>query len=276
MEPSLALPEEVQRLRLTERLEVMGRLAGGVAHDFNNLLTGILLYCDLLTNALEPGHRAGKYVEEIRSAGTQAVGLVRQLLDVARPTVNRPQALSLNHVVEGMHSLLARLMGERIEFVLQLDPDLGPVRIDETQAQQVLLNLVLNSRDALPAGGRIAVETSNCEIRVLGERTSANRAATTVPCGLLVVSDNGIGIDESTRSHMFEVFFTTKGANGTGLGLATVQDIVRSNGGLIHVHSALGCGTRVSVLLPLVPEKNLSLGDGKTLPESEGQTTSHS
>jgi two-component system, cell cycle sensor histidine kinase and response regulator CckA len=222
-----------------------------VAHDFNNLLTGVLLYCDLLLANLEPNHRVRKYAEEIRRAGMQATGLVRQLLAVARPKSSEPRLLSLNEIAEGMQNLLTRLIGETIEIRFQLDPDLGLVKMDPTQAQQILLNLVLNSRDAMPAGGTITVETRNCRVQGLAENGSAC-SAPTIPCALFVVSDTGMGMDAATRAHVFEAFFTTKG-KGTGLGLATVYDIVTSNGGLIHVESAPGRGTRVTVLLPLVP-----------------------
>jgi PAS domain S-box-containing protein len=248
-----------QRIRRAEGLESVGRLAGGVVHDFNNLLTGVLLYCDLLLASLEPGDRVRKYAEEIRNAGLQAAGLVRQLLEVARPASSGPRPLSLNEIAEGMRNLLARLVGENIELQFHLDPNLGSVKMDPTQAQQILLNLALNARDALPGGGRITVETSNCQVQVLAQvRTDPGAAAGNVPaipCAIFVVRDNGIGMDAVTRSHLFETFFTTKPAGkGTGLGLATVHDIVTSNGGLIHVESAPSSGTRVTVLLPLVSE----------------------
>jgi len=246
-----------QRLREAERLEAIGRLAGGVAHDFNNLLTGVLLYCDLLLVGLEPGNRLRKYVEEIRAAGLQATGLVRQLLAVARPQHAEPQLLSLNDVVEGMRGLLRRLIGENIQLEFQVDLNLGLVRMDPTQAQQILLNLVLNARDALTDGGHIQVETSNCQIQILAERNSGASPAT-LPCALLVVSDDGKGMDAGTRKHLFEAFFTTKApGRGTGLGLTTVHDIVTRSGGLIQVDSELGSGTRITVLLPLVPEAAL-------------------
>ena len=246
--------EADQRLRQAERLEAVGRLAGGVAHDFNNLLTGVLLYCDLLMAHLEPCHRVRKYAEEIRNAGLQATGLVRQLLQVARPSSSEPRLLSLNEIAEGMRNLLVRLIGENIELQLRLDPKLGLIKMDPTQAQQILLNLVLNARDAMPGGGQIRVETSNCKVQALAESPSLPGSTAVLPCALFVVTDNGSGMDASTRAHLFEAFFTTKtGGKGTGLGLATVHDIVTRNGGLIHVDSAPACGTRVTVLLPLVP-----------------------
>ena len=250
--------EAEQRLRQAERLEAVGRLAGGVAHDFNNLLTGVLLYCDLLMAHLEPCHRVRKYAEEIRKAGMQATGLVRQLLAVARPTNSEPRLLSLNEIADGMRNLLVRLIGENIELKFQLDRNLGLIKMDPTQCQQILLNLVLNARDAMPGGGQITVETSNCKVQVLTEMKPAISTAASLPCALFVVADNGSGMDEATRTHLFEAFFTTKVSKGTGLGLATVHDIVTTNGGLIHVESAPARGTRVSVLLPLVPEAVLS------------------
>ncbi len=251
-----------QRLRQAERLEAVGRLAGGVAHDFNNLLTGVLLYCDLLMAHLEPCHRVRKYAEEIRNAGMQATGLVRQLLAVARPATCEPRLLLLNDIAESMRNLLVRLIGENIELKFQLDPNLGLIKMDSTQCQQILLNLVLNARDAISeatsGGGQITVETCNCKVQVLtephdGAPHSGPGNPALLPCALFVVGDNGGGMNAATRAHVFEAFFTTKAGKGTGLGLATVYDIVTSNGGLIHVHSAPACGTRVSVLLPLVP-----------------------
>src|ERR1700689_27710 len=164
-----------QRLRQAERLEAVGRLAGGVAHDFNNLLTGVLLYCDLLMAHLEPNHRVRKYAEEIRNAGMQATGLVRQLLAVARPTTCEPRLLLLNEIAEGMRNLLVRLIGENIELKFNLDPTLGLIKMDATQCKQILLNLVLNARDAVSGatseassgGGQITIETCNCKVQVL-------------------------------------------------------------------------------------------------------------
>jgi PAS domain S-box-containing protein len=262
-----------QRFRQAQKLEAVGRLAGGAAHDFNNLLTGVLLYCDLLMAHLAPdqaepdqlGHnqRARQYAEEIRNASLQATGLVRQLLAVARPSTGEPRLLVLNEIVDGMHNLLARLIGENIELKFHLDPNLGVIRMDPTQCQQILLNLVLNARDAIsqatPSGGQITVETCNCKVQVLTERVLTESrpevaSQASLPCALFVVTDNGSGMDAATRAHLFEAFFTTKAENGTGLGLATVHEIVTTNGGLIDVDSAPGTGTRVSVLLPLVPQ----------------------
>src|SRR5208283_2810142 len=157
------VPEE--SLIQAQRWEAVGRLAGGVVHDFNNLLTGVMLYCDLLLSSLDGRDRRRRYAEQIRSAITQASGLVQQLLVFARPQAARARTLCLNDTAEAMRDLLARLIGENIALELRLDPDLALVKIDQAQAEQVLLNLVLNARDALPGGGRITVETSNCRFQ---------------------------------------------------------------------------------------------------------------
>lgn len=248
------LREVKRRLQQSERLESVGRLAGGVAHDFNNLLTGVLLYCDLLVMGMDAGSPLRKYADEIRGAGMQASGLVRQLLSIARPSASTPQFLSLNEIAQGMRTFLSRLIGERIDLQMQLDPCPGWVRLDPTEAQQILLNLVLNARDAMPQGGVIRIATANCRLQIL-ESAQRERGSPTVPCATLSVSDSGIGMDAYTREHLFEAFFTTKPAGkGTGLGLATVHDVVARCGGLIQIESEPGQGTRVTVILPLLSD----------------------
>lgn len=262
-----------ERLRQAQRLEILGRLASGVAHDVNNLLTGVLLYCDLLMSSLETGHRARKYAEEIRNAGFQATGVVRQMLTFARPKDSSPRLLSLNEIVDGMKDLLSRLIGRKIDLRFRLDPNLGLVRMDGTQVQQILLNLVLNARDALPRGGEVRVETGNRKVQILPDASNGHHPISTLSCALFIVSDNGSGMDEETRSHLFEPFFTTKGGKGTGLGLTTVHEIVTSNGGLIYVDSAPMKGTRVSVLLPLAVQENFNSYSttSQSVDSSEGQ-----
>ncbi len=262
-----------KRLRQAERLESVGRLAAGVAHDFNNLLTGVLLYCDLLLAESDSGSPLRRYAEEIRGAGMQATGLVQQLLAVARPQVAVAHLLSLNTVAQEMRDLLERLIGENIELCFHLDPNLGLVRLDPTRAQQILLNLVLNARDAVTEGGRIVIETSNCKMQIF-ESVLDNYSGPTLPCAMFVVGDNGKGMDADTQKRLFEAFFTTKNAgSGTGLGLAMVHDIVTNAGGLIHVDSGPGCGTRITVLLPLVPEA--ALQHDAVTPEIEGEHLQH-
>jgi two-component system cell cycle sensor histidine kinase/response regulator CckA len=244
------IPAE-EGLLQTQRWEAVGRLAGGVVHDFNNLLTGVMLYCDLLLSSLDARDRRRRYADEIRSAVVQAAGLVRQLLVFARPQATPARLLCLNEVARGMRDLLTRLIGENIALDLHLDPELGVVKIDQAQAQQILLNLVLNARDALPDGGRITVETSNCRFQPVAGIMMAGGMVPAFPCVLLVVGDNGRGMDAETRQHLFEPFFTTKNSGqGTGLGLTTVRSIVTTNRGLIHFESEPGRGTRAMILLP--------------------------
>jgi signal transduction histidine kinase len=247
---AIAIPGE-EALLQSQRWEAVGRLTGGVVHDFNNLLTGVMLYCDLLLSSLDARDRRRRYADEIRSAIVQATGLVRQLLVFARPQVAAARLLCLNEVAEAMRDLLTRLIGENIALDLRLDPELGVVKIDQSQAQQVLLNLVLNARDALPEGGRITIETSNVRFHPVAGTMTPGSPAPSFPCVLLVVSDNGCGMSAETRQRLFEPFFTTKNAGkGSGLGLTTVRSIVTTHHGLIHFESEPGRGTRVMVLLP--------------------------
>jgi len=241
------LPEE-ESLVQAQRWEAVGRLTGGVVHDFNNLLTGVMLYCDLLLSSLDHQDRRHRYADEIRGAIIQASGLVQQLLVFARPQSAQLRTLCLNQIAASMQDLLTRLIGENITLDLRLDPQLGMVKIDSAQAQQILLNLVLNARDALPEGGRITVQTSNCKFQPLDGQA---RSAGDFPCVLIVVADNGRGMDAKTRKRLFEPFFTTKSSGkGTGLGLTTVRSIVTTNRGLIHLESEPGHGTRVMILFP--------------------------
>jgi two-component system, cell cycle sensor histidine kinase and response regulator CckA len=244
----LAPPEESAQV---PRWEAIGRLTGGVVHDFNNLLTGIMLYCDLLLATLDSLDRRRKYAEEIHSATVQAATLIQRLLVFARPPQpNSTRLLSLNQIAQSMHNLLTRLIGESISLDLRLDAELGPVKIDQAQAQQILLNLVLNARDALPRGGCITVETSNCRFQAVAGSLPQS-SVPPFPCVLLIVGDNGHGMSAETRSRLVEPFFTTKNAGqGTGLGLTTVRSIVAANRGLIHFESEPGHGTRVMILLP--------------------------
>ena len=234
----------------TQRWDAVGRLTGGVVHDFNNLLTGVMLYCDLLLGSLDLRDRRRRYADEIRSAIMQATGLVQQLLVFSRPKSSDARFLCLNEVAGGLQSLLKRLIGENITLELSLDPELGGVKLDPAQAQQILLNLVLNARDALPGGGRITVETNNCVLEPL-TGTASNGRVPAFSCVLMMVSDNGVGMDAETQRHLFEPFFTTKDSGkGTGLGLTTVRSIVTANRGLIHFESEPGRGTRVLILFP--------------------------
>ena len=240
-----------QRLRDAQKMEVVGRLVGGVAHDFNNLLTGIMLYCDLLIAGLDRGSSLHQHAEEIHMAGQQGAALIRQLLAFSRQQPVEPRLLCLNQVVNGSRNLLSRLIGEKIEIRFELDTKLGNIKMDPAQVQQILFNLVLNARDAISETGSIVVETRNCGF---GPDAPAHPNAA-IPGVMLAVIDTGCGMNEETRFHLFEPFFTTKTpGRGNGLGLATVHNIVKNVGGTIEVESEPGKGTTVRVLLPRIVE----------------------
>lgn len=260
-EPANPIPPSSESLLQTHRWETIGRVTGGVVHDFNNLLTGVMLYCDLLLSSLDGRDCRRRYADEIRAAVVQATGLVRQLLACVRPQTDAARLVDLNEIAEGMRDLLARLVGENITLELRLDSELGATKIDPAQAQQILLNLVLNARDALAEGGNITVETGNCGFHpVAGTTSQSFRSA--FPCVLLTVADNGHGMTAETRRRLFDPFFTTKSApEGAGLGLTTVRSIVTSNHGLIHFESEAGRGTRAMILFP----RSAQTGDSDAL-----------
>lgn len=239
----LTLPEESERLREAERMEVIGRLTGSVAHDFNNILTGILLYCDLVLSAMpDDGNPLRAYIEEIRTAGEQGSALTQQLLAIARRQAPQFRAVHLNEVLASMENFLRRLIGEQIQLRTAPGPELGMVYADPAQLRQVILNLTLNARDAMPQGGEITITTH-------AKRMSASRE----PAVSLTVEDTGSGMSAEIRAHLFEPFFTTKEAGrGTGLGLATVDRIVREAAGKIEVDSEPGRGTKIEVFLPVM------------------------
>jgi two-component system cell cycle sensor histidine kinase/response regulator CckA len=242
-------PPTEQQLRDAHKMEAIGRLVGGVAHDFNNLLTGMVLCSELILAGLEENHRLRHFAEEIRKAGEQGAGLIQQLMAVARQRAVEPRLLCLNDVVTEVRNLLTRLIGENIELVAELGEDLGVVKMDPAQVQQIILNLVLNARDAMPDGGRVTLATRNCDAPVRPDEQ--NQVCDSWVA--LAVSDTGCGMDAETRSRLFEPFFTTKKpGQGNGLGLATVHRIVTHEGGTIEVESETGRGTRVVVHLPRV------------------------
>ena len=239
-----------KQLLQAQKMEAVGRLAGGVAHDFNNLLTVIASYTDLLLQDLESSAQRAD-VEEIRRASERATDLTRQLLAFSRTQVLQPTTLSVNTVVTNIEKMLARLIGADIELTTTLATDVGSVSADAGQLEQVIMNLVVNARDAMPDGGRITIETADVE---LAPTDSAKGRA--VPPGayvMLAVSDTGHGMTSDVLAHVFEPFFTTKGAGkGTGLGLSTVYGIVRQSGGDVWVYSEVGQGTTFKVYLPRV------------------------
>ena len=244
--------DETRRLE-SQRLEALGRMVGSVAHDFNNLLTGILLYCDLLAAGLDSHSRLQNYVQEIRKAGDNSSILIQQLLAVARPNATAVGASSWSEIVCGMHNFLRCLLGENIELLTDLAADAGRVRMDPARMRQIVLNLLLNARDAMPEGGQIRVTVRQC---VTG-RTDSGEGLTGTPSVELAVADTGMGMDAATRAHLFEAFFTTKRpGKGNGLGLATVYHIVKQENGTISVESEPGKGTRISIRLPRVSESH--------------------
>jgi signal transduction histidine kinase/ActR/RegA family two-component response regulator len=239
-----------ERLRQAHKMEAVGRLAGGVAHDFNNLLTIIRGNSDLLIDRDGADAFHKRCVEQIQKASGRAVAMTRQLLAFSRMQVLQPRVLDLNAVVAEMGKMLPRLIGEHIEHVFVPEPKLKLVTADPGQIEQVLMNLAVNSRDAMPGGGTLTVRTANVEMTHVDSTRHGS-----MPSGsyvLLSVSDTGIGMNEETRTHIFEPFFTTKEVGkGTGLGLATVYGIVKQSGGFIWVESALGKGTTFEIYLPL-------------------------
>ena len=241
------------QLRQAQKMEAIGRLAGGVAHDFNNQLNVILGYAQFLVDALPPADPRREDVLAIRSAADRSAALTGQLLAFSRRQMLRVQVVDPAAVVAGFESMLRRLLGEQITLRIHLSPDRGHVRVDPGQLEQVIMNLAINARDAMPAGGDLTIATSAVD---LGLPSAAGQLASgTGRHVLLTVHDNGLGMDAETRSRLFEPFFTTKDlGSGTGLGLATVYGIVTQAGGQIHVDSEPGRGTTFRVYLPLVEE----------------------
>jgi PAS domain S-box-containing protein len=237
------------QLRQAQKMEAVGRLAGGIAHDFNNLLTVINGYADVLVEELPAGSPVREVVEEIGRSGQRAAALTRQLLAFSRKQIRTLTIVNVNEVVRSMEKMLARLIGSHIEFVTRLQPDLGLVEADRSQLEQIIVNLVVNARDAMREGGRLLITTADAQVQAGDARFDAetNRG----PAVCLTVSDTGVGMDAHTQHYLFEPFFTTKGlGGGTGLGLATVYGIVKQSRGHILVHSAPGQGATFEVYLP--------------------------
>ncbi len=244
----LALEEQ---LRLSQKLEAVGRLAGGVAHDFNNLLTVIAGHGDLLARQLQDGDARRHGIEEIRKAAERAASLTRQLLAFSRKQVLQPKVLDLNEVLSEIQVVLRRVLGEDIDLATRLDPGIGRVRVDPGQIEQVVLNIAVNARDAMPTGGRLSLETTNVFLDA-----EFSRQHPPTPPGryvLLSIADSGCGMDEETCAHLFEPFYTTKEVGkGTGLGLPTVYGIVKQSGGYIWAETAPNQGTTFRIYLPIV------------------------
>jgi signal transduction histidine kinase/ActR/RegA family two-component response regulator len=258
-----ALRESEAQLRQAQKIEAIGRLAGGVAHDFNNILTAINGYAQLMIARLDPRDPLRKNAEEIQKAGARAAGLTRQLLAFSRKQVLAPKVLDLNAVVANLEPMLRRLIGEDVEFRFRPEADLGRVHADPGQVEQVIMNLVVNARDAMEAGGTISIETAS--VGVDASYAQQHLPMTPGPYVMVEVSDTGCGMDELTRSRIFEPFFTTK-ERGTGLGLSTVYGIVKQSGGYVWVYSEPGEGTTFKVYLPRV-ERAADVLDGPAAAE---------
>jgi PAS domain S-box-containing protein len=250
-----------EQLRQAQKMEAVGRLAGGVAHDFNNLLTSILGFVDMALAQIEPESDIAEYLEEVRKAGTRASTLTQQLLAYSRKQILAPRVVDLNECVTELDKMLTRLIGEDLEFRTRLDSDLCKIKADPGQIQQVIMNLALNARDAMPAGGTLTVETENV---YLDRAYVANHPDTiTGPHVRLTVTDTGTGMPPEILAHIFEPFFTTKDVGkGTGLGLSSVYGIVKQSGGSIAVESVVGKGTVFRIYFPAVDRK------GRTIKES--------
>ncbi|HKD40227.1 MAG TPA: ATP-binding protein [Myxococcaceae bacterium] len=249
------LSESEEQLRQAQKMEAVGQLAGGVAHDFNNLLTLIRGHAEAL--GATPGlvDQQQKHLEEINRTSEQASALIRQLLAFSRKQVLQPKVLQLNSVVGQIAPMLQGLVGEQVELEIVADPQPGRVKADRSQMEQVLMNLAVNSRDAMPKGGRLSIRTENVEIRPDQPTLQGDVQPPVGHYVLLQVRDTGVGMDRSTQAHIFEPFFTTKEpTKGTGLGLATVYGIVKQSGGWIGVESELGRGTTFRIYLPQVEE----------------------
>ena len=244
-----ALRNSEIQLRQAQKMEAVGRLAGGVAHDFNNVLTAIFGYADLLLDSFSPEDPRRADVEEIKRAANRAAALTRQLLAFSRKQVMQPRRLNLNDVILNIQTLLTKLVGDEIELRIAPDPLLGDVKADPGQIEQVLMNLAANARDAMPDGGLLSITTRNEDIQA--DDAAALVGIVSGRFVTLTVADTGHGIPEDVRAHIFEPFFTTKEqGKGTGLGLATVYGIVKQSGGWIYLDETPGQGASFRLYLP--------------------------
>jgi two-component system, cell cycle sensor histidine kinase and response regulator CckA len=262
-----------EQLRQAQKMEAVGALAGGVAHDFNNLLTVIKGYSSLLSESLADDLVRKREVEQIEHAADRAAALTRQLLAFSRRQIFRLTPVNLNQTVQAVSRMLERLLGEDILVVQELAPDLGKIQADPSQIDQVIMNLAVNARDAMPRGGKLTFATRNVSATEFGDEEHLH--ITPGPYVLLRVTDTGVGMEPATRRRIFEPFFTTKESKGTGLGLSTVYGIVKQSGGHIWVESEVGIGTTFSLLLPRINKSGddpVSMPTARTSEPVEGQT----
>lgn len=268
-----ALRQSEKQLRQAQKMEAVGRLAGGLAHDFNNLLTVIMGHSQVLLADMGPHHPLRSKIEEMQKAGDRAATLIRQLLTFSRKQPSEPKVLGLNSIITNFESMLRRLIGEDIEFIFKLSPEHLRVKADPAQLEQVVMNLVVNARDAMPNGGKLTIETASANLG----RTPVYHLSPLPPGPYvrLSVSDTGHGMLPEVQAHIFEPFFTTKDeGKGTGLGLSTVFGIVAQSGGGLDVTSAVGKGTRFDVYLPSVTaEAELSASRTEPRPAARGHET---
>jgi len=261
-----------EQLLQSQKMEAVGQLAGGVAHDFNNILTAIVGYTDLLAAELDGNARQLEDLEEIRKAARRAAALTRQLLAFSRKQVLEPRIIDVNHVVSNLDKMLRSLISENIELKTDLADNLAAARADPNQIEQVIMNLAINARDAMPDGGTVTIETRNATL----DDAYASQHVSVIPGEyvMLAVSDTGCGMDEKTKSRIFEPFFTTKPAGrGTGLGLSTVYGIVKQSGGNIWLYSEPGKGTTFKIYLPAIaalPEDIGKVAPGEAAPRGGG------
>jgi two-component system, cell cycle sensor histidine kinase and response regulator CckA len=266
-----ALQKSEDLLRQSQKLESVGRLAGGIAHDFNNMLTAINGYSDLILSQLEEDHPLRSKVEDIKKAGERSAVLTQQLLAFSRKQVLQTRVIDLNEIVADTTKMLQHVIGEDIQLYTALNSKLGRVEADPGQLTQVIMNLAVNARDAMPDGGKLTIQTENVHLddKMLASHTISKNGNYI----LLAISDNGIGIDDENRQYIFEPFFTTKEVGkGTGLGLATVYGIVKQSGGYINVESEVGQGATFNIYLPRVPEEILETEEAEAVAKPQQGT----